>query len=132
MGPSDWGILVLTLCLVACGTTAGSEKGEAVRARSNVITAEELAARDHSTALEAVQSLRPNWLRERGPVSIRHARAAEAIVYLDGTRVGGVDFLRQIRANTVASIEFLGGTEATLRFGTGHVGGAILVSTPGS
>jgi hypothetical protein len=37
--------------------------------------------------------------------------------------------LRQVRAQNIATMEFMGPSDATTRFGTGHVGGAILIVT---
>jgi len=123
-----WVVPALAVFLFGCATAG--ERG--TRAHPNQITVEEIASTNMSTALEVVQSLRPNWLRERGPVSIRNPQGSEVIVYLDGARFGGMDSLRQIRVSSVASIEYLNSSEATFRFGTNHVGGAILVRTPAS
>jgi len=124
----SWVVPALTVFLIGCATTG--ERG--TRAHPNQITGEEIASIHLSTALDVVQSLRPNWLRERGPVSIRNRQGSEVIVYLDGARLGGMDSLRQIRVSSVASMEYLNSSEATFRFGTNHVGGAILVRTPAS
>jgi hypothetical protein len=50
-------------------------------------------------------------------------------VYLDGVRVGGLDELRRLRADTVALMEYMSPSDATNRFGTNHDYGAILVTT---
>lgn len=129
MRHSHWVLPVLTLFLIGCATT-DADKQRGSRAQLNQITAEEIAAINLSSAFDVVQSLRPNWLRERGPVSLRNPQANQVVIYVDGTRLGGMEFLRQIRAGTIASMEYLSGPEATFRFGINHVGGAILVRTP--
>jgi hypothetical protein len=50
-------------------------------------------------------------------------------VYLDDVRVGGVQELRRIPANTVHLIRRYTGVEAQTRFGVGHSNGVIAVST---
>lgn len=124
-----WVVPALAIFAIGCAS-ASAERG--TRAHPNLITAEEIAATNLSTALDVVQSLRPNWLRERGPVSIRYREGSAVTIYVDGTRFGDMDSLKQIRRSSVASMEYLSSSEATFRFGTNHVGGAILVHTPSS
>ena len=116
--------------LVAVAGCATSPAGSGSRSR-NVITAEEIAEIQASTAFDAVQRLRPEFLR-RGRVNMSSDTQTLPIVYVDDVRYGGVDELRRIRASQVVRIEYLSGSDATTRFGTGHAGGAILVTTPGS
>lgn len=85
---------------------------------------QQVKARD---AFEAVSRLRANWLRPRGVSSISLRGGTR--VYLNGTRLGGIEELRQINADMIDSVQFLDGVEATLRFGTGNGDGAILVNT---
>jgi hypothetical protein len=54
---------------------------------------------------------------------------SEIVVYLDGNRLGGVDELRGIGANTISSIAYLDAPSATIRYGTGHTQGAIVITT---
>lgn len=105
--------------MVGCAST-----GTGPRMSPNTITAEELQEREWGTAYDVVQSLRPAWFR-----GDRAGGGAEAVVYLDGSRVGGPAFLRQIRANDVVRMEFLRASEASTRYGPGHAGGAILVTS---
>lgn len=132
---------------------------------------EEIAATGVANAHEAVERLRPDWMRTRGlqslslgtrgrdgvvrttevgaggapvtrespgasagsgdagtPVSAGTGQS-EIAVYVDGNRAGGVDELRQLPASLVVSIEYLDGPSASIRFGTGHAQGAIVVTT---
>jgi hypothetical protein len=93
----------------------------------NVLLGDEIQAATVATAYEAVARLRPEWLRQRGRVSIRDPGAGALVVYLNGMRQGGASALEGIAAENVAGMEYLNGSEATTRFGTGHGGGAILV-----
>ncbi len=119
--------LVLLLFAGACSsTTRGSGSGS-----GNLITSESI----ESLGLEAndayfvVDRIRPAWLRQRGPTSIQDPNSGFPVVYLDGTRYGDIGELRGIRADQVATIQYLSSADATTRFGLGHVGGAILVMT---
>ncbi|HEX8696639.1 MAG TPA: TonB-dependent receptor plug domain-containing protein [Longimicrobium sp.] len=79
----------------------------------------------HTDAYSLLASVRPNWLRTRGVGSM--TRPEQVQVYRDGIRAGGPASLRQIPSNSILSIEYLDGNQATARFGTDHGNGAILV-----
>jgi hypothetical protein len=50
------------------------------------------------------------------------------VVYLNGTRYGSVETLRSIHSTSIREIRFLNSSDATTRYGIGHLGGAILVA----
>ena len=78
-------------------------------------------------AYEAVQRLRPTWLRRRGRASLSFPTSNAPVVYLNGIRNGPISSLRQMNILGVHLIEFIGVADATTRFGTGHAGGVIAV-----
>lgn len=95
----------------------------------NVITVEELASRPTLTARQAIEQLRPQFLRVRGTTTLGNAQTQDVIwVYVDGTRMGTVEVLNNIGVHEVREIRYLNPAEATNRYGTGHVQGAILVT----
>jgi hypothetical protein len=94
-----------------------------------VITAQEIAALTVVDAYEVVEKLRPEFLRSRGPSSIRNARPDYAIVYIDGVRAGGLSELRRVPRGVIAEIGYMAAADATTRYGIDHSGGAILVQT---
>jgi hypothetical protein len=51
------------------------------------------------------------------------------MVYVDGVRRGGLDVLQSIGIEQVGELRFLDANDATTRYGTGHVYGAIEVRT---
>ena len=105
----------------ACASGGGGEQGP--RRDPNLITAEELADYHNLDCYDAVRRLRPRWLQ---------SRAGDPTVVRDGSRLGPAsDYLAQIQVGQVASIRYLSATEATMRFGTGANGGAIVVTTVG-
>jgi len=125
-----WVWIVVVWTILATTQTACSMNPSLGGGQSDVITLNDIAVRGLVTenAYEVVQRLRPRWLRRRG-ASFTIQDAGLAVVYLNGTRYGHPDLLRQIRADEITTIRFLSGTDATTRFGLNHDGGAILVST---
>jgi hypothetical protein len=91
------------------------------------LTKEQIAESHFSTAYDAVEALRSNWLKARGTDSFQ--TPSEVLVYLDNTRLGGTDRLREIAANTIVYMRFYDGVSATGRWGIGHAAGVIYVST---
>ncbi len=86
-----------------------------------------MQAAGYADAFTTVQSLRPQWLRQRGVSSITQRETVK--VYLDGSLLGGPEFLRQITVRSISTIRYLDGLEATQRWGLDHGLGAIVVST---
>lgn len=112
-------LAMAALGLGGCATsTSGGGGGGGNR---NLIGSEELQEVLDLNAYEAVRRLRPAWLRSRttdGPS-----------VYVDGMRGGGMDDLRTLDTADIQEIRFLSASDATTRFGTNNVDGAILVTT---
>lgn len=101
------------------------------RKSGNVIAKDELTRVAYTNAYDAISQMRPHWLasaRQRSPTENEAAgQAGTIVVYLDGTRLGAMESLRQIALSDVAEIEYFDAREATNRFGTGHPAGAINV-----
>ena len=118
-------LLVATAAVTACGSPRAPS---ATPRNADVITAEELERANIGNAYHAIERLRPRFLRVRGPSSVANASADRVIVYVDNTRMGYVDVLREIQADDIREIRYLSASDATSRFGTGHTAGAILVT----
>ncbi len=96
----------------------------------DVLTREEIDDSSARTAYELVQTLRPQWLITRGLTTVAQAAGAEGIViYLDNARLGLPDSMRGVTLGAVQYLRFFTAPEATLRWGGGHLYGAILIST---
>ena len=93
----------------------------------SVLTQNDLEDHQYDNVLEAVQTLRSNWLNERGPDSF--ASPSHIWVYIDNTKVGGVQSLASISTRYVSSIRKVNGIDATARWGIGHSAGVIAVMT---
>ena len=118
-------LVAAALASVACASKAG----RIVPPNGDLITADEIARSNASSAYEIVQRVRPAFLRTRGSQSIQNPTPPSPVVYLDGMRYGPVGSLAQIPAIGIVSIQYMNAIDATQRFGLGHEGGAILVST---
>lgn len=127
MNRSSLGIpaVLLVLLLAACAST-GTGAGERGGNRS-VIGVSEIEQSSATNAYELVQQRRPHWLRLRGKASIN--RSGNVIVYQDGMRFGTIESLESLSVAQIESMRFLSGSEATMRFGTDHDSGAILITT---
>jgi len=77
---------------------------------------------------DAIRRLRSDWLRIRGATSTREGGGG-IVVYVDGVRAGGVDRLEQITLTQVVKVRYVGPSDATTRWGTGHSAGVIEVLT---
>lgn len=123
-------LLALGTVLVAVPACASSETASA-RGGSSPITYEDIADLPARDAYEVVQTLRPMWLRGRARMSIQNPGTLTPVVYVDNMRFGDVGSLRQISADAVAEIRYIGASDATTRWGTGHAGGVIMVRMQG-
>jgi hypothetical protein len=110
----------LVAVVVACG--GYPPPGTSPGGDPDVITQSQIAELNVANAADAVRRLRPNWLRSRGVDE-------EPVVYVDAARRGGTRALATISAEMIQAIRYLSGPDATTRLGTGHRGGAILVTT---
>ena len=81
----------------------------------------ELEPLGQMSALQAVERLRPRWTQSRAGDS--------PVLYVDGARRSSVNDLQSIRLNDVEQMEYMSASDATTRYGTGHAGGAIMVTT---
>ncbi len=120
--------LALLALLAGCASTASG--GRSLQSR-NVITTEEIESLNVSTAYEVIQQLRPHFLQGRGQSSIQDPGSSMPVVYVNGVRYGPPSVLQGLRAMDLREIRFLSASDATTRYGTGHVGGVIEVDTRG-
>jgi len=124
------------LLLLVAGSAQAQKRGD-----RSLITRTDLeeAGGAVTTALDAVQRLRPNWLR---PPMGRNAAAGmtdgmsagdrvptEPIVYINDRRQPNTESLRTVQASRLAEIKYLDQNRAIQLLGPGHEAGAILVTT---
>lgn len=130
--------ILIALAMASSGTGCGGVATSAVTqarvagpvlGRSNLISMDEIGQRGHFGDLyDLIHDLRPRWLQSRGPDTFL-GRQGEVQVHVDGHRLGGVGVLRTLAAAEVASIEWLGPSDAAARFGPNYSHGTIIIST---
>jgi hypothetical protein len=82
------------------------------------------------SAYEAIERLRPTWLRDRGVNSASPAYANDTMpkLHVDQTPFP-LDNLKSMRTTDIETMQFMSSTDATTRYGTGYVNGLIEVRT---
>lgn len=127
--PMKW--LMSVMLIAVLGDPAAAQDSPAakpkVKRQPNVIVVEEIDAirTEVNTARDLVQRLRPGLLRQCGQ---RHPHANRPGRRGWDPRVG-VGALAEISAMMVREIRYLNAADASIQFGTGYDGGAILVFT---
>ncbi len=131
-------LLTVLLANSACasgGAAPGAAPNDAMapqpRGDRNLVGGEEIRRTNAADLYDALRQLRPGVFLSRGKNTPQEGAIGTAplpIVYVDGVMKGDVSALHQVQIGTVREVRILSGTEATQRFGTGHVAGALLVS----
>jgi len=120
-----WATLLFTAW--ACANRSPHDSAHPSPGDRNLLTQAELLKHDFSTVYEAIEALRSHWLRERGPDSF--SAPGHVQVYLDDSRLGGVEALRNLSLANVVYIRHIDGVDAAARWGLDHGNGVILVAT---
>ena len=121
-------IIGLAIGLFACGTTGGGTSTKTARHSHDHIYYDEIQKSAATNAYDLIRNLRPLWLRGRGQKSFRNSQAAYPVIYVNGDRHGGIDTLSSLSAANISEVQFLGASDATIRYGLNHAGGAILIT----
>ena len=128
IGRTSW-LFVMTFTLVgASSCTRGFDQVSPRPTTRGVITRADLDRAPYASAYHAIESLRPTWLYHQGNATFSNPNPLP-IVYLDGVRTGDLEQLYLMSADDVDTITRLSPSDATTRFGTGHLAGAIDVRT---
>ena len=114
------------LFLSACGGTKGTIGSSYSR---DLIVAEEIQITDANNAYDLVHKMRPHWLRARGRKSLNFPEASYPVVYINRSELGGIDSLYNIPVSNISEIRYLNAGDATTKYGSGHSGGAIEITT---
>lgn len=110
---------------MACASSGSADPNAVRSGNRDLITEEDLAALPPSDAYQAVERLRPRWLRRRGTSQLAQLR-------IDGRLIpAGVTTLRTLRSDMIEEMRFIDSRDATTQFGTGFTGGLIDVKTKG-
>lgn len=115
------------------GAPAAAAPQRPARGSANLITSAEIEAAgvDMLNALQLVERLRPMMMRARNQTagSMGAGSTFGVIAYVDDVRLGELDALATVMRGTIREIRYIGATDATTRWGTGHSNGVIQVIT---
>ena len=117
-------VIVVPALVIAAWSCAGRSQRVEHRTSNNIVTREEIAAANVTTAYEALDRLRPMFLR-RIPRSAKGSGSEYAVVFIDGVRRGSPDILRTVSASAIAEIRYLTASDATTHYGLDVDGGVI-------
>ncbi len=117
---------VCALGLLACSSSRELSRDYSVA--RNYIFVDEIQSSAATNAFDLIESLRPHWLEGRGRKSVRSRTASFPVVYVDGQRFGDILSLATFPAGNIVQIQRMNAGDATIRFGVGHSGGAILIT----
>jgi len=148
---------MLSSCLmisavVACASAGGAAGSSSAKANSNtdLITTAEIDAGNFRDAYDVVQRLRPTWFTKARATSSGSLSGTQVsgsaggmsgvqptsssgglVVYLDNTRMGGPEALRDMPASSVSSLQYMDAATATAKLpglGSSIITGAIVAS----
>lgn len=106
---------LVAVCLLtqACALSRGGNPGEG--RSSSRITGDEIAGSTARNAFELVEKLRPEWLRLRAVPRIGQ-EVPVLVVFLNSTRYGNAESLRDISVEMIGSLEYLSGSAVQAEF----------------
>jgi len=113
--------LALAVGLAGCASSGGGGSNRPAGSTTTRIVRAELLPLGQMSAYQAIERLRPRWLQSRSGDVVR--------LYVDGSRRSSPRDLESISIMDLEQMEFMSGSDATTRYGTGHGAGAILVTT---
>jgi hypothetical protein len=122
-------LAALAVMLGAAAACASSTQGPRTSSRrdARVLGGDEIRTSSASNLYDVIRSQRPEWLIKRGQTSIN--LEGDIVVYVDNVALGGPESLKSIDVQSVQSARFLNASEAQMRYGVGHMHGAIVVIT---
>lgn len=114
-------VFALALAFGVAGCASSGSSSRPAGSSSTRIVRAELSALPDMDAFLAIERLRPRWLQSRAGDVVQ--------LYIDGSRRTNVRDLQSMRIAEVEQMEYMSASDATTRYGTGHAGGAILLTT---
>jgi hypothetical protein len=120
---------VLGLTLAASLSACATGQLAPLQGDPDALTSAELSHSKAPTMYEAIEQLRPRFLRTRGPSSLLNSSAMGPAVIVDQSVLGGIETLVDIPLGDVAAVRYVGAWDATTRHGPGYANGVIEVTT---
>jgi hypothetical protein len=115
--------------------SGNTERRREPRRRRDVITRDELMESGATNLYDAVDRLRPQWMRARGATNLGGSAGTAVVVYQGNTQLGGLDALRSITLEFAEELRFLDSSQASNTLpglGSRAVAGAIVIVRPGT
>jgi hypothetical protein len=135
-------------CASASGSSSTASPAGSTQSTSDFITTTEIESAAFRDAYDVVQRLRPTWFTKAraagssgsiggtqvggGNMAVQSSNSVGLVVYLDNTRMGGPQTLRDISASSIKSLQYLDAAAATARLpglGSSIVSGAIVATS---
>ncbi len=91
----------------------------------NVITEDEIDASHSATIYDVIAKLRPEYLRDRGPISLTGGARDVATVFLNSEEYGPIAGLRDFPARDIEEVRYFSGIDAVTKFGKWYGTGVI-------
>ncbi len=125
------GLMALCAVVLGCSPAVELHDGPAPARSHRPITVADVRNPSIETAYDAVKQLRPTWLRTTR--WLRHDPAATIddpypTVYIQSLRCGGIECLDTVPIGMIKDIRFLSVSDATTKWGRGHLSGVIHVT----
>lgn len=116
----------LATSLSACAATRAP--AETTRSAVRAISGADISTTGGTSAYDGIWLLKPPFISRRATPSM-DSGVDLPIAYIDGVRLGDLESLRLLPSAVIRSMQYLDPSSATIRYGTNHRGGAILVTT---
>jgi hypothetical protein len=149
------GVALIAACAKHQPATGSTQAGNARNSRY-VLTSVDLQAAGTQNVYDAIQKLRPEFLKQRGAGTITKVASPESSrapaggnsgprttgsgnalpisaepirVYENAVLMSGLDDLKRIDTKVVTEVRYVPGPEAAIKYGTNHSSGVIFVKT---
>jgi hypothetical protein len=119
--------LIAGVAAAACSPARSAPPVAAPGGDRYALTEAELQSAQDRNLYDAIQRLRPTFLRSRQVRSSSTPNPEPVHVFVDGTRAEGLETLKLFSPAIVREVHFYEPHQANVRFGTGHHGGLIEV-----
>ena len=83
---------------------------------------------DGFTAWEAVQRLRPMWMRPGGVRNSANPSGHYPSLFVDESPYGDMESLHRFRVSDIEEMRYVNASDATIRYGGQYQGGVILIT----
>ena len=121
-------ILRVLVAAMLIGCAGATTQSRSERGSGNLLTQQQLAATNSDNLYDAIAKLRPDWLTSRGPSSVSDPTPSAVSVFMNGTLLGKVDYLREMRLLDASEVRYWDAGSASARFGMGHSRGVIEIT----